>query len=162
MFDVSNDEAAKRSLMLRREHDATVTDLPERRLMVALFGDAIRCIEKYRNARDTRSKTRLAKELQWVLSDDSQSLFAFVRVCEVLDLDPLAVRRSLGLLGDSRGSRSADGSAETDGCADARDRDTIVGSHAGASRESGEHGIDRSMLSLERNHSDAAMGSAWS
>ena len=77
MFDVSNDEAARRSLMLRREHDAPVADLPERRLMVALFGDAIRCIEKYRHARDARSRTRPAKELQWVLSDDNQSLFAF-------------------------------------------------------------------------------------
>ena len=96
MFQVSYEEA-KRVVVLRRELDPSIVDVPERRLMVALVADAIRCIEKYRNARDSRSKARYAKEVQWMLSDERDSLFAFIRVCEILDLDPMAVRCSLGI-----------------------------------------------------------------
>jgi len=96
MFQVSYEEA-NRVVVLRREIHPSVLDAPERRLMVALVADAIRCIEKYRNARDSRSRSRYAKEVQWMLSDDKDSIFAFIRVCEILDLDPVAVRDSLGL-----------------------------------------------------------------
>ncbi|MFN2427302.1 MAG: hypothetical protein ABR587_12750 [Candidatus Binatia bacterium] len=108
MFQVSYEEA-RRVVVLRRELDPSLVDVPERRLMVALVADAVRCIEKYRTASDSRSKARFAKEVQWMLSDEKDSLFAFIRVCEILDLDPVAVRCSLGisLEGDDDGySRS--------------------------------------------------------
>jgi hypothetical protein len=100
-----------RPSLLGHERSNPPADLPERRLMVALVRDAIRCIEKYRTARDTRGKRLFAKEAQWMLSDDDDSLYAFVRVCETLDLNPDAVRHSLGLVSvgdDDRSNRGAD------------------------------------------------------
>jgi hypothetical protein len=71
---------------------------PEHRLMVALVRDSIRSILKYRQARDLRGRRLLAEETRWMLSNDMSWFCAFARVCEVLDLDPEAVRRSLGLV----------------------------------------------------------------
>ena len=75
--------------------------------MIALIRDALRCIAKYRYARDKRGKRLFAQETQWVLSDDADWLYAFVRVCESLDLDPNAVRRSLGLTTGRTGTNAA-------------------------------------------------------
>ena len=108
---ISYDEM-KRSPLFGHERFSPPSDLPERRLMVALVRDAIRCIEKYRNARDTRGKRLFAREAQWMLSDDNESFYAFVRVCETLDLNPEAVRDSLGLAAlrdDDQPNHGADG-----------------------------------------------------
>ena len=81
------------------EHFSLHMDIPpERRLMIAILRDAMRCIEKYRNARDFRGKRLYDLEKEWMLSDDTSWLHAFARVCETLGLDPDAVRRSLGVL----------------------------------------------------------------
>ncbi len=66
--------------------------------MVALIRDAMRCIEKYRYARDSHGKRLFEQDAEWILSNDASWVYAFVRVCEALDLDPPSVRRSLGLL----------------------------------------------------------------
>jgi len=66
--------------------------------MIALVRDAIRCIEKYRHARDFRGKRLFAQDSEWMLSNDTTWIYAFARVCETLDLDPDAVRIALGLL----------------------------------------------------------------
>jgi hypothetical protein len=71
---------------------------PEHRLMIAIFRDAIRCIEKNRNARDFRGRRLFQQDAQWTLSDDTGWVHAFARVCETLDLEPNAVRSALGLL----------------------------------------------------------------
>lgn len=76
---------------------------PERRLMVAIFRDAMRCIEKYRNAHDRRGKRLFALERDWLLSNDTSRVHAFRRVCESLDLDPGSVRRSLGFVAEGGG-----------------------------------------------------------
>ncbi len=66
--------------------------------MLAVMQDGIRSIEKYRHAIDRRSKQRYSREAWWFLSNDKGHLYAFVRICEVLDLDPDTVRRALGLV----------------------------------------------------------------
>ncbi|HXC50939.1 MAG TPA: hypothetical protein VN634_08650 [Candidatus Limnocylindrales bacterium] len=86
-------------MLLRREHSSPHSDIPpERRLLVALMRDAMRCIDKYRHARDSQGRRRFEQDAEWILSNDASWVYAFVRVCEALDLDPPAVRRSLGLL----------------------------------------------------------------
>jgi hypothetical protein len=100
MPDLSHD-VAQRSTLLRSEQSVPASELlPEQRLMIALVRDALRCIERYRYARDTRGRRLFAQEAQWVLSNDTDWLFAFARVCESLDLDPDAVRRTLRLAGE--------------------------------------------------------------
>lgn len=92
-------DATERAVLLRAEHSSARADtLPEHRLMIALVRDAIRCIEKYRNARDFRSKRLFEQDCQWMLSDDTGWIYAFARVCETLNLEPDAVRIALGLL----------------------------------------------------------------
>ena len=100
MPDLSHD-VAQRNTLLRSEHSVPYSELlPEQRLMIALVRDALRCIERYRYARDTRGRRLFAQEAQWVLSNDTDWLYAFARVCESLDLDPEAVRRTLKLAGE--------------------------------------------------------------
>lgn len=91
-------DVADRALLLRSENAGAEVEIPpERRLMIALVRDAIRCIVRYRSGRDSRSRRLFAEEVQWVLSDDMDWFYAFARVCETLDLDAESVRRSLGL-----------------------------------------------------------------
>ncbi|HEY2774945.1 MAG TPA: hypothetical protein VGK20_12940 [Candidatus Binatia bacterium] len=64
---------------------------------MALMDDAVRCVGKYRHARDIIGRKRFAEEARWILSNETGWLHAFVRICEILDLDPGAVRCSLRL-----------------------------------------------------------------
>lgn len=100
MPEVAHDPAAYDSL-LRCEHLTPCSDIaPERRLMVALMRDAMRCIDKYRHARDAAGRRLFEQDAQWVLSDDRTWVYGFLRVCEALDLDAASVRRSLALSSD--------------------------------------------------------------
>ena len=108
-------DAFQRTVPLRSEHSTPHSDVPpEHRLMIALLRDALRRVEKYRHARDFRGKRLFAQEAEWILSNDTSWIYAFARVCETLDLDPGAVRRSLGLVAgksDVRPMRGATHSA---------------------------------------------------
>lgn len=92
-------DVTERSQLLRADHSSPGSDTPpEHRLMIALVRDAIRCIEKYRHARDFRGKRLFREDSEWILSDDHTWIYAFTRICETLDLEPGAVRRALGLV----------------------------------------------------------------
>lgn len=94
-------DVTQRTLLLRAEHSSPSSDTPpEHRLMIAMVRDAIRCIEKYRHARDFRGKRLFAQDCEWMLSNDNSWIYAFVRICETLDLEPDAVRHALGLIPD--------------------------------------------------------------
>ena len=98
------------AMTFRRERFTPHSDTPpERRLMVAMMRDAMRCIDKYRYARDSRGRRLFEQDAEWILSNDASWVYAFVRVCEALDLDPPAVRRSFGLL--ASGSERTSGRA---------------------------------------------------
>jgi hypothetical protein len=68
---------------------------PERRLMVAVLQDAIECIERHRCAKDRRRQRLFDEVRQWLLSEQTDWLYSFARICEVLDLDANAVRHQL-------------------------------------------------------------------
>jgi hypothetical protein len=60
----------------------------ERALMLAVLEDAIRCLESPRG--------RLAREaLDWILANDDDWPFSFVRISEALGIDPRRLRAAI-------------------------------------------------------------------
>lgn len=97
MFATSS-HLAERVLLSSVEHSIPeVESSPEQRLMIALLRDSIRCFNKHRHMTNFRSKRLFDREANWILSDDKNWLYAFARICEALDLNPVTIRRSLGL-----------------------------------------------------------------
>lgn len=68
---------------------------PEKRLMLAVLEDAVACFQKYVFARDGKGKTTFREAEEWILEEDSDWLFSFDNVCEVLGIDPRYVRQGL-------------------------------------------------------------------
>lgn len=67
---------------------------PEKRLMIAVLEDAILCLS-YFSSEDACNR-RLAQEAtEWFMSKEINLLFAFVPICEVLNLNPDYVRARL-------------------------------------------------------------------
>jgi hypothetical protein len=70
---------------------------PELRLMIAVFRDALDCLEKH-SAEDSAQNRRLYFEArEWFLADEANWPYSFEGICGVLDLDSNAVRRQLGM-----------------------------------------------------------------
>ncbi|MBM4255715.1 MAG: hypothetical protein FJ147_07440 [Deltaproteobacteria bacterium] len=68
---------------------------PEAALMRAILEDALLCVQGRFLSMGRRGR-RLAQEAEaWVLSDDTHWPFAFVAICEVLGLEPAAVREAV-------------------------------------------------------------------
>ncbi len=67
----------------------------ERRLMVAVLEDAIRCLQ-YGAADDkTDKRAQFRDARKWIASTDESWFFSFENVCETLGIDPLVLRRRL-------------------------------------------------------------------
>lgn len=64
------------------------TVCPETALMYAVLEDAFFCFQG-----EIKQHARQAKE--WFFSDDSNSLFSFVSICEVLEVEPEYFRKRL-------------------------------------------------------------------
>jgi hypothetical protein len=71
---------------------------PEMQLVAAIFEDALHCIIKNVDARQRRRRREFLKAYEWVLGDDIDWPFAFRNVCDLLGLDPTAVRERLRLV----------------------------------------------------------------
>jgi hypothetical protein len=69
----------------------------EHRLMMAVLGDAVRCVEKYRFPTDARGRRLFHEAKQWLLAAEPHWPYSFERICAVLDLDVNAVRHRLRL-----------------------------------------------------------------
>lgn len=71
------------------------TVCPEAALMRAVLEDALLCLQGHFIATGHRGR-RLAQEAEaWFLSEDVHWPFAFISICEVLGLEPVAVREAL-------------------------------------------------------------------
>lgn len=68
---------------------------PEKRLMLAVLEDAIACFQKYIFARDSKGKAMFRDAVEWVLEEESDWLFSFESICEVLGFNPEYVRQGL-------------------------------------------------------------------
>jgi hypothetical protein len=73
----------------------TLPGEPEQVLLLAVLKDALETYQRFLNAR-TRVGRRLFREAEeWIWSEESDRVFAFVHICEMLGLDPGYLRRCL-------------------------------------------------------------------
>jgi len=67
----------------------------EQRLMAAILEDAIAVCCKPDPPKSSKGRTVLRESLRWVRSNDRTWTFSFLRICEMLDMDPSAIRRGV-------------------------------------------------------------------
>ncbi len=68
---------------------------PEKRLMLAVLEDAVACFQKHVFARDGKGKAIFREAEEWILAQNSDWLFSFENICEVLGIDPRYARQGL-------------------------------------------------------------------
>jgi hypothetical protein len=69
---------------------------PERRLMVAVLEDAVSCLSMNPRDCNLRQRKQYEEAKQWVRAEeDSEWIFSFRNICEVLGMDPSYLRRGL-------------------------------------------------------------------
>lgn len=66
---------------------------PEKKLMLAMLEDALRCREKYRHAKDRRGKKFFLEAEEWLLCEAEDWIFSLGNVCEALGLNPGYIRK---------------------------------------------------------------------
>ena len=67
----------------------------ERRLMLAVLGDAIECFQKHLWATDRQHRGLHDEAELWFLADEPGWLFSFVSICEACDINPAFLREGL-------------------------------------------------------------------
>lgn len=67
----------------------------ERRLLLAILEDAVRCFQTNLFARGRRGRALFRDAEQWLASEDGTLYFSFENICELLSIDARSVRRSL-------------------------------------------------------------------
>ena len=77
----------------------------EVRLAAAMFEDALRCLTRNISTRSGPRWKELVDACDWIWDERRDWPFAFVNVCELLGLDPIAVRGRLELLVARRARR---------------------------------------------------------
>jgi len=67
----------------------------EGRLMLAILQDAVDCYQRHALARNPRHRAEFEEAKQWIASNDSDWVFSFENICNVLGIDPDYVRSGL-------------------------------------------------------------------
>jgi hypothetical protein len=67
----------------------------EERLMLAVLENAVEYFQEYVLARNPGGKQRFKKAEEWFLEKDSESLFSFENICEILELHPDYMRQGI-------------------------------------------------------------------
>jgi len=69
---------------------------PERKLMVAILEDAVSCLSTDLHRSNLRQRKQYEEAKAWVTADEeSEWIFSFKNICEVLGMDPSYLRRGL-------------------------------------------------------------------
>lgn len=69
---------------------------PERRLMVAVLEDAVSCLSLNPRDCNLRQRKQYEEAKQWVTAEeDTEWIFSFRNICEILGMDPSYLRRGL-------------------------------------------------------------------
>ena len=68
---------------------------PEIQLMLVVFEDALRCLDKYALASDRKSKALFHETENWVFSTNDDWVFSFSSVCEALGFNPQYIRKAV-------------------------------------------------------------------
>lgn len=80
----------------------------EKRLMIAIFKDAVECLEKYRGTRDSSGKALYQNAREWIENKDTGWFFSFNNICDLLEFDPdymrgFLLKREHGITKPARG-----------------------------------------------------------
>ena len=67
----------------------------EKRLMIAILKDAVECLEKYRMARSSAARSHYENAIDWIKDTDTEWLFSFTNICDLLGFDPDYIREVL-------------------------------------------------------------------
>jgi len=67
----------------------------EKRLMLAVLKDAVECLEKYRRARSSSGRELYQNALEWIEDKNTDWLFSFDNICDLLGFDPDYLREFL-------------------------------------------------------------------
>jgi hypothetical protein len=67
----------------------------ERKLMVAVLEDALRCFQKLMDSTDPKQQQLFREAEKWITTDNPSWFFSFANVCETLDINPDYVREGL-------------------------------------------------------------------
>ena len=67
----------------------------EKRLMIAVLKDAVECLEKYRGSRTSIGQIQYQSAIEWVEDTDTEWLFSFYNICDLLGFDPEYLREVL-------------------------------------------------------------------
>jgi hypothetical protein len=68
---------------------------PEKRLMLAVLEDAVRCFQDNLTAQSDAKKKLFTEAEEWFLEEGVDAAFSFESICDALDLNPEYVRRGL-------------------------------------------------------------------
>ena|SRR5919106_4123629 len=68
---------------------------PEKALMLAVLADAIETYQKFAAAKFPRGKTLFREVEAWLWNEESDCVFSFLNICELLGLNPAALRRRI-------------------------------------------------------------------
>jgi hypothetical protein len=68
---------------------------PETKLMLAVLEDAIGCFQNFVCATDNRQKKWFLEAEEWFNEEESEWIFSFENICDVLRLDPQYLRQGL-------------------------------------------------------------------
>lgn len=68
---------------------------PEKRLMLAILEDAVNCFHDNFLAHGGRRKRLFEEAERWIFERDTDWIFSFANICEVLGLNPQYVRHGL-------------------------------------------------------------------
>ena len=63
--------------------------------MIAILKDAVECLEKYRGARTSVGKSSYQGAIEWVEDTDTDWLYSFTNICDLLGFDPHYLREQL-------------------------------------------------------------------
>ena len=67
----------------------------EKRLMIAFLKDAVDCFVKYRESRSDTGKISYQNAIEWVEDTDTEWLYSFTNICDLLGFDPHYLREQL-------------------------------------------------------------------
>lgn len=68
---------------------------PEQRLMLAVLEDAVWCFQSGLRAKDKKKQDLSREAEEWLMEEDSQWLFSFNEICDLLGLEAKYIRKRL-------------------------------------------------------------------
>jgi hypothetical protein len=80
-------------------YDGVRTQYPEtnalKRLMLAVLQDALRCLQTYAESRKPAHRQAFGEAETWILDRTAEGPFAFVSICEALEIQPDHLREGI-------------------------------------------------------------------